>query len=189
METATAPAALAPTHNALEAAFRCLTSTYVHLPPPNFRLPGIAVPLNFVSTTLHSTRGPKRRLEGRQSACRWTPLHKLEERMVSSSPRPKASQHLCACSSTHAGERCNVDGQANQVVCDSRTAGSTTRALVARSAHLSAGAIPHPILPTISTERHPLPLQVRHAPSPVERKGCVPDPGASTRRSHDNSRR
>ena len=39
--------------------------------------------------------------------------------------------------------------------------------------------VPHPVLPalpTISTDHLPLPLQVRHAPSPVERNGRRPIP-------------
>ncbi len=98
-------------------------------------------------------------------------VDRLEERTSSSSRRPRASQYLCAFSSTRAGERCNVDSQVDQVLCDSRTAGSTARSMVARSPLLGAGTVPHPVLPTlpaISTERHPLPLQVRHAPSLAE---------------------
>ena len=150
---------------------------------PRFSSPAIAMSPHFFSTALytaappHARTAPQTPLESRQDACQWTPLDRLEESTSSSSRRPRASQCLHAFSSTQAGERCNVDSQVDQVVCDCRTAGSTARSMVARSPLLGAGAVPHPVLPTlpaISTERPPLPLQVRHAPSPVERNGRRP---------------
>ena len=146
-------------------------------PPPDFRLRPIAMSLHFLSTALdssallHARTALQTQQKSRQDICQWTPLDRLEERTSSSSCRPRASQYLCAFSSTRAGERCNVDSQVDQVVCDSRTAGSAARSMVARSPLLGAGTVPHsvlPALPAISTERHPLPLQVRHAPSVAE---------------------
>ena len=144
-------------------------------PPPDFRLPAIAVTRYFDSTaldssaSLHARTAPQTPLASKQDACHWTLLHPLEDRRSANGVRPRASQHLCAISLTHAGERCNVYSEVNQVVRDSRTSGPTTRAIVARSPFLSARTIPHPVLstlPAISAVRHPLSVQVRHALSP-----------------------
>ena len=158
-------------------------------PPPDFRHPPIAGSLHFSSTALDSPAllnartAPQTPLESRQDACQWTPARQVGRAHVFQQSQTKSlAIPLCILfNPRRAGERCNVDSQVDQVVCDSRTAGSTARYMVARSPLLGAGTVPHPVLPAlpaISTERHPLPLQVRHAPSPVERNGLRPIPAA-----------
>ena len=93
VETVVAPTACAAVTTVFEAAFCGESRTGA----PGFSSPGHsrASLLRFnrarlPSAMLHARTTPQAPLESRQGACRWTPLDKLEERMFSSSRRPKA---------------------------------------------------------------------------------------------------